>query len=199
MHGLKNYQASCERNKEPILQQLRNELTDCGTVLEIGSGSGQHALYFGAQLPHLHWQTTELPNQIAALRENLRTVLIPNLPPPIVLDVTQHPWAVEPVSAIFSANTLHIMAWNQVENFFKGVGQTLRAGGKLCIYGPFRYHDEYTSESNATFDQWLKKRDPKSGIRDFEAVEQLARTENLKLRADHQMPSNNQLLVWQAS
>lgn len=199
MNGLKNYQASCEKNKRPILQILKDELADPSTLLEIGSGSGQHALYFCKHLPQLRWQATELPHRIDDLRVNLRSLDLPNLPPPITLDVSQHPWPVEPVNAIFSANTLHIMPWPQVEDFLQGSGQTLRAGGKLCIYGPFRYRGEYTSASNATFDQWLKARDPRSGIRDFEEVDRLAQGAGLKLTADHPMPSNNQLLVWRAN
>lgn len=197
MNILKNFQESCEKNKDPILERLTVELANSTTVLEIGSGSGQHAFYFGEHLPHLHWQTTELHALVADLRDNLQTRSLPNLPHPIALDVSLHPWPTEPASAIFSANTLHIMAWNRVEDFFEGVGHTLQTNGRLCIYGPFRYHDDYTSESNAKFDQWLKDRDSRSGIRDFEDVDLLARRQGLEMRVDHQMPSNNQLIVWQ--
>lgn len=196
MSNLKNFKESCERNKDPILERLAVEFSNSTTVLEIGSGSGQHALYFGEHLPHLSWQTTELHTHVPELRDNLRTRSLPNTPHPIVMDVSQHPWPIEPVSAVFSANTLHIMAWNLVEDFFEGVGRALQSNGRLCIYGPFRYHNDYTSESNAKFDRWLKERDPQSGIRDFEAINMLARRQKLVLFADHQMPSNNQLLVW---
>lgn len=199
MVALKNFNQSCEKNKEPILEKLKIDLADSTTILEIGSGSGQHALYFGEQLPHLHWQTTEIAALVPALSDNLQTKPLPNVPSPAVLDVSQHPWPVGPVSAIFSANTLHIMAWGHVENFFAGVGKALQADGRLCIYGPFRYQNDYTSESNAKFDLWLKERDSHSGIRDFEAVDLLARRQGLELLVDHQMPSNNQLIVWKAA
>lgn len=197
MVTLKNFNESCEKNKVPILEKLSVDLSDSTTVLEIGSGSGQHALYFGEQLPHLHWQTTEVSDLIPALSDNLLTRNLPNTPSPFFLDVSQHPWPVESTSAIFSANTLHIMAWELVEHFFAGVGKTLQADGRLIIYGPFRYQNDYTSKSNAKFDQWLKERDSRSGIRDFEAIDLLARRQGLKLHVDHQMPSNNQLIVWQ--
>lgn len=194
---MKNYSDACERNKEPILHVLRVELSEAASVLEVGSGSGQHALFFAATLPHLQWWPSERPLLADDLRFNLAAGRQVNLLPPLTLDVDQLPWPVDSVSAIFSANTLHIMPLDSVANFFRGAGQVLTTGGKLCVYGPFRYRGDFTSASNADFDRLLKRRDPHSGIRDFEVLDQFATQQGLRLLNDHQMPSNNQLLVWQ--
>jgi cyclopropane fatty-acyl-phospholipid synthase-like methyltransferase len=188
--------AACERNKDPILAMLGSELAASRSVLEIGSGTGQHAVHFARRLPHLSWQPTELGAELAPLAERIRLEGPPNLAPAIALDVRAHPWPVERVDAVFSANTLHIMGWEAVEDFFRGVGAVLDAPGVLCVYGPFRYRGGYTSESNAEFDRYLRRRDPMSGIRDFEALERLAAAAGLALAADHVMPANNQTLVW---
>lgn len=193
---MKNFSQACENNKKPILEILKLVLRDCDDVLEIGSGSGQHAIYFGQHLPHLTWQATELPVMIDILRNNLNINLPKNVLMPAELDVRQHPWPVGPVSSIFSANTLHIMAWSDVQQFFKGVRAVLKRNGLLCIYGPFRYHGDYTSDSNAHFDTWLKAQNSESGIRDFESVNSLAREQGLDLLNDYSMPANNQLLIW---
>ena len=187
---------ACERNKGPILAVLEGELAASRTVLEIGSGTGQHAVHFARHLPHLSWQPTELGAELGLLAERIRLEGPPNLAPAIALDVRAHPWPVERVDAVFSANTLHIMAWDAVEHFFRGVGAVLSAPGVLCVYGPFRYRGGYTSESNAEFDRYLRRRDRLSGIRDFEALGQLAAAAGLELAADHAMPANNQTLVW---
>jgi cyclopropane fatty-acyl-phospholipid synthase-like methyltransferase len=191
------FSEACERNKGPILEVLKSALASSRSVLEIGSGTGQHAVHFAAALPHLGWQPTELAGQLAPLAERVRLEGPPNLRPPIALDVQQRPWPVAPVDAVFSANTLHIMAWSAVRDFFRGVGETLGSPGVLCVYGPFRYDGEHTSESNADFDRWLKARDPLSGVRDFEALDELARAAGLSLAADHAMPANNRTLLWQ--
>jgi SAM-dependent methyltransferase len=188
--------AACERNKEPILAVLGRELAACHSVLEIGSGTGQHAVHFARYLPHLAWQPSELGAGLAPLAERIRLEGPPNLQPAIELDVRAHPWPIGRVDAIFSANTLHIMAWNAVEHFFRGAGTALAAHGVLCVYGPFRYRGGYTSASNAEFDEYLRARDPASGLRDFEALERLATGAGLGLAADHAMPANNQILVW---
>jgi len=187
---------ACERNKGPILAVLGGELTASRSVLEIGSGTGQHAVHFARNLPHLSWQPTELSGQLAPLEERILAEGPANLRPAIALDVRARPWPVGRVDAVFSANTLHIMAWDAVEHFFGGVGAVLAAPGVLCVYGPFRYRGGYTSQSNAEFDRYLRRRDPSSGIRDFEALERLAAAAGLELAADHAMPANNQTLVW---
>ncbi len=187
---------SCERNKGPILGVLRRELAGARTVLEIGSGTGQHAVYFAAQLPQLSWQASEVPALLPGLEERLRLAGAPNLPAPLALDVRTTPWPLAPVDAIFSANTLHIMGMDGVRDFFRGAGTALGARGSLCVYGPFNYRGAFTSDSNAQFDAWLKARDPQSGIRDFEVLDALARAAGLSLAADHPMPANNHTLVW---
>jgi cyclopropane fatty-acyl-phospholipid synthase-like methyltransferase len=187
---------ACERNKGPILEILMTEFAASHSVLEVGSGTGQHAVHFAAHLPHLAWQPSELGDELAPLAERIRLEGTSNLRAPITLDVRDHPWRVAPVDAVFSANTLHIMAWSGVQAFVRGVGGALTAPGVLCVYGPFRFRGQHTSDSNAEFDAYLKARDPVSGIRDFEALEELARAQGLVFAADHAMPANNRTLVW---
>ena len=187
---------ACERNKGPILEVLRTEFAASRSVLEVGSGTGQHAVHFAAHLPHLAWQPSELDELTAPLAERIRLEGASNVRAPIALDVRELPWRVARVDAVFSANTLHIMAWSAVQAFIRGAAGALAAPGVLCVYGPFRFQGQYTSDSNAQFDTWLKARDPVSGIRDFEALEALAHAHGLVFAADHAMPANNRLLVW---
>jgi cyclopropane fatty-acyl-phospholipid synthase-like methyltransferase len=187
---------ACERNKEPLLAVLREELAGCEQLLEIGSGSGQHAVYFAAHLPRLTWQPSELPENLAPLAERIRAAQLPNLRAPLALDVRVRPWRMAAADAVFSANTLHIIAWQAVQQFFDGVGALLAAPGVLCVYGPFRFRGRHTSDSNAAFDAYLRERDPLSGVRDFEALDALAHAQGLKFSADHAMPANNRTLVW---
>ncbi|MGH8277653.1 MAG: DUF938 domain-containing protein, partial [Steroidobacteraceae bacterium] len=147
-------------------------------------------------LTHVVWQPSEVGAQLAPLAERIRLEGPPNLRPAVELDVCRQPWPVAGVDAVFSANTLHIMGWEAVGDFFRGVGGVLRTPGVLCVYGPFRYGGRYTSDSNAQFDEYLKQRDPQSGIRDLEALERLAQAHGLTLAADHPMPANNRTLVW---
>jgi cyclopropane fatty-acyl-phospholipid synthase-like methyltransferase len=187
---------ACERNKGPILAVLRAELAASHRVLEIGSGSGQHAVHFAAHLPQLVWQPSELPENLPPLAERIVLEGTPNLAAPVALDVRDDPWPAVAVDAVFSANTLHIMSWEEVQQFFRGIGRVLDEAGVLCVYGPFRYRGRHTSASNEQFDAYLKRRDPQSGVRDFEALERLARAQRLELSADHPMPANNRTLVW---
>jgi SAM-dependent methyltransferase len=187
---------ACERNKGPILKILADAFTHSRAVLEIGSGTGQHAVHFATHLPHLTWQPSDRPEYLRGLRERITLEGPPNLRPAIELDVRHLPWPVERVDAVFTANTLHIMEWAAVEDLFRGLGSILSAPGVLCIYGPFRYRGHYTSASNAEFDKYLQARDPRSGLRDFEEVNTLASNQGLYLLADHSMPANNQLLIW---
>jgi len=189
------FSEACERNKDPILEKLREHFAAATRVLEIGSGTGQHALHFAAALPQLAWQTSEVPGQLDAVRAWLAARGLPNVLAPIELDVRGE-WPAGSFDAIFSANTLHIMGWDGVCALFRGVARCLAPGGVLAIYGPFNYGGRHTSDSNAAFDEWLRRRDPASGIRDREAVEELARAAGLAPVADHAMPANNRLLVW---
>ena len=192
----KPFSESCVQNREPILAVLRELFADRSRVLEIGSGTGQHAVYFGAELPHLRWQTADVPPHHAGIHLWLAEANLANVLPPLALDVNQTRWRSGRYDAVFSANTLHIMSWPEVEKFFAGVGEILESGGILAVYGPFNYNGAFTSESNARFDAWLKARDPASGVRDFEAVDALARAQGLHLQQDIAMPANNRTLVW---
>ena len=193
----KPYSESCEQNREPILAVLRKAFADRHRVLEIGSGTGQHAVYFAPELPHLVWQTADVQAHHPGIHAWLDEAALPNVLPPLELDVNQNAWHSGRYDAVFSANTLHIMGWPEVERFFAGVGAVLEPGGVLVVYGPFNYNGQFTSESNARFDAWLKARDPASGVRDFEAVDALARAQGLLLQHDIAMPANNRSLVWQ--
>ena len=193
------YSEACERNKEPILAVLRREFAGCRHVLEIGSGTGQHAAHFALAMPGLAWQPTETADALPGLRRRVLHARLENLHAPVELDVTVTPWAVRQVDGVFTANTLHIMHWPQVEAFFANLPAVAKPGTVLAVYGPFRYGGRYTSESNAEFDEYLHARDPESGIRDVERVDALAAAAGFTLAADHRMPANNQTLVWRSA
>lgn len=192
----KPFAPSCERNREPLLAVLRQHFADRTRVLEIGSGTGQHAVHFAQALPQLIWQTSDRAEHLPGIRAWLDEAALANTPPPLQLDVTQPQWPTAAYDAVFSANTLHIMSWPQVERLFQRLPQVLTASACVAIYGPFNYGGEYSSASNAEFDGMLRARDPHSGIRDFEAVDVLARQIGLVLQQDHAMPANNRCLVW---
>jgi SAM-dependent methyltransferase len=187
---------ACERNKGPILEVLRTAFADRRRVVEIGAGTGQHAVHFARELPHLQWQPTDRAEYMAGLATRIVAEGPTNLASPVELDVLREPWPVVRGDALFSANTLHIMSWPAVEALFAGLPGLLEPGGVLAIYGPFRYAGRFTTDSNAAFDAMLRERDPEAALRDFEAVNALAEAAGLSLSADHAMPANNQLLVW---
>ena len=189
------YSAACERNREPILAVLRQHFADRKRVLEIGSGTGQHAVFFAAALPQLSWQTSDIPENHDGIREWLDEAALPNALPPLALDVTGS-WPRQRFDAVFSANTLHIMSWPQVETLFARLPEVLADDAKLAIYGPFNYGGAFTSPSNAQFNVTLKGWGAHMGIRDFEAVDALARVAGLALLEDRAMPANNRCLVW---
>lgn len=193
---MKPFSESCEQNKRPILAVLQGEISHCRKLLEIGSGTGQHAVYFGKKFPDLVWQTSDVREAHAVIQLWLNDSERQNILPPLSLDVAHDPWPEREYDAVFSANTTHIMGWPAVEKMLDGIGRVLLPGGTFCLYGPFNYAGKYTSESNARFDQWLKSRDPVSGIRDFEAINQRAENAGLTLKKDYEMPANNRLLVW---
>ncbi|MDY0954948.1 DUF938 domain-containing protein [Stenotrophomonas rhizophila] len=195
---------ACERNREPILIVLRRHLHDRTRVLEIGSGTGQHAAYFAAQLPHLHWQASDHPDYLPGIAERLAEAALPNAPAPWPLQavlaprpgLAPLPEAPRGFDAVFSANTLHIMSWAHVQALFAGLPAVMADNALLCIYGPFNDDCAFSSDSNRQFDAWLKARDPDSGIRDAEAVDALAAAQGLRLVEDVAMPANNRLRVW---
>jgi SAM-dependent methyltransferase len=190
------FSAACERNKDPILEVLRIRFADRTQVLEIGSGTGQHAVYFAGALAHLTWHPTEQLAYLADLAERVRLEGPHNLRLPTLLDVRQAVWPLRSVDAMFTANTLHIMSWPEVMALYRGLGGVLAPGGVLCVYGPFRYHGRYTSDSNREFDRMLQERDPNSGLRDIREVTTLAEEYGLRLDADHDLPANNRLLIF---
>lgn len=188
---------ACERNRGPILEVLREHFADRRRVLEIGSGTGQHAVHFAAHLPHLVWQSSDRPDELHDVRSWLTHARLPNTPTPIELDVCNRGlWPQQRFDAAFTANTLHIMGWPQVHDFFALLGEVLEPEAIVVVYGPFNYGGRFTSHSNAAFDAQLKATDPARGIRDFEAVDSLACTRGLELVADVDMPANNRCLVW---
>lgn len=189
-----NFSPASERNQASIAERLIPLFKEESVVqvLEIGSGSGQHGLYFSALLPEISWQCTELPANVQALALNLADT---RLREPRVLDVLAA-WPEGKVELLYSANTLHIMAMAAVEALFGGAQSVVIEGGYLCLYGPFRYGGAFTSQSNAEFDHWLRQRDPQSGIRDIEVISKLADQAGFNLVADYAMPANNQLLLW---
>jgi SAM-dependent methyltransferase len=187
---------ACERNKGPILQVLRPAFSACQHVLEIGSGTGQHAVHFAVEMPGIVWQPSETADVMPALRKRIFNEGPSNLRAPVELDVTQLPWDVRRVDGVFTANTLHIMHWPQVRALFAGLPAVVKPGAVLAVYGPFSYGGKCTSASNESFDTMLHARDPESGIRNFEDVDALARAAGFEFVADHPMPANNQTLVW---
>lgn len=193
----KPFSQSCENNKWPILQIIRDVFFQPTTVWEIGSGTGQHACFFASELPHLTWQPTDRSNNMTGLQHWLDDARAPNIKPPLVLDVNDATWPCLGIDALFSANTLHIMSMAEVEILFERLRVYLNINALVCLYGPFNYQGRFSSDSNARFDDWLKTQNKLSGVRDFECIVNLAETIGLQLINDHAMPSNNRLLVFQ--
>lgn len=192
---IQNYSQAAENNSTPILAQLTILFRHAGSVLEIGSGSGQHALAFSKHLPHLRWQPADQGEYFAGLVANIAAAGVQNVLSPVHLNV-QEQWPEANYDYAYSANVLHIMPNELINPFFAGIGNVLKAGGLCCVYGPFKYKGEFTSESNANFDLWLKNNNPLSGIRDIEEIITLAEQHALSLLHDLKMPANNQLLVF---
>lgn len=191
----KPFAPACERNREPILGVLRAAFARCRHVLEIGSGTGQHAVHFAGAMPWLDWQCSDRAEQLPGIGAWLAEAALPNTPAPLELDVAGA-WPQGHYDAVFSANTLHIMGWLEVERLFARLPAIVGAEAVLAIYGPFNRDGRYTSDSNADFDRALKARDPRMGLRDVGAVDALARAAGFALAQDHAMPANNRCLVW---
>ncbi len=164
-------------------------------MLEVGSGTGQHAVHFAAALPHLIWQTSDVQENLVGIEMWLEEAQLPNLPPPLELNVDAV-WPRTQYDAAFTANTLHIMSWTQVQRFFAELDKALADDAVLVIYGPFNDGGRFTSDSNQQFDRWLKDRAAHMGIRDVEAVDALAQSIRLRLTQDCALPANNRALVW---
>lgn len=196
----KPYSPACDENKQPILEVLAPRLAAAERVLEIGSGTGQHAVHLAAALAQLQWQCSDVAEHLPGIRAWLDEAGLDNLPPPLALDVDDD-WDATlggggGYDAVFSANTAHIMSRGQVERMFAGVGRLLRVGGLFALYGPFSRQGRHTSESNAAFDRSLRQRDPRSGVRDLDDLQGFAACAGLVLEEDLAMPVNNRTLIW---
>ena len=190
------FSQASENNKFPILDVLKHHLNNRRSLLEIGGGTGQHAVFFARQFPEIIWQSSDIHSNVKTLNLRVASAKLKNLPLATSLDVNKETWNYGFYDAIFSANCLHIISEDSVINFFKGTSKHINDGGVLLVYGPFKYRGKFTTESNAGFDRWLKARDPKSGIRDFEWTNELAEEVGFSLVEDNAMPANNQLLAW---
>uniref|UniRef100_Q31GV3 Methylase n=1 Tax=Hydrogenovibrio crunogenus (strain DSM 25203 / XCL-2) TaxID=317025 RepID=Q31GV3_HYDCU len=193
----KPFAQSSAENKHVILKAIHPFLKDRSAVLEIASGTGQHAVYFAEKMPHLTWQTSDLIDSHMGITQWIADAELPNVLPPLELNVSDDNWPSCQYDALFSANSFHIMAKHHVEDFFKNVSQVLEKKGIVMIYGPFNYQGHFTSESNERFDFWLKQRHHQSGIKDFEWCNQLADHAELTLLKDIEMPQNNRILIWE--
>ena len=196
------FSQACENNKQPIFQVLQQELQDATHVLEVGSGTGQHSVYFAPRLTHLIWQTSDVLAHHSTISAWHTAYPAPNLYAPLAFDLAIDPLPMslasnQPYDAVFTANTLHIIPWPLVEQLFELVDNALPINGKLIVYGPFNENGYYTSTGNQQFDISLRQRDPKSGIRHLEDIIALAKTHHLRLSNKYAMPANNQLLVFQ--
>ncbi|MFB6260792.1 MAG: DUF938 domain-containing protein [Thiohalorhabdaceae bacterium] len=192
----KPFSQACENNKDPILGVIRGVFADTERVVEIGSGTGQHAVHFARHLPHVVWQPTDVGENLPGIRAWLADAELANVNDPLLLDVAQGDWPKLAADGAFSANTAHIMGWPEVERMFEGVADLLPPEGAFCLYGPFAYGGEHTSASNARFDASLRQQDGRMGIRDREDLDRLGAAVGLDLEADHDLPANNRLRVW---
>jgi len=191
----KPFSAACERNRDPILAILREHLRGHERILEIGSGTGQHAVYFARCFPGIIWQTSDREENLQGIKAWLSEAGLSNTPAPLHLDVRAS-WPEETYDVVFTANTLHIMSWGEVISFFEGLGGVLKERGVLIVYGPFNENGQFTSPSNADFDLSLRSQNPKMGIRELEKVVALAKSQGLHGMTRHPMPANNQSLVF---
>lgn len=190
------YSSASERNRQPILDQLINLLPEQGTVLEIGSGTGQHAVFFSRHLAGICWQPTDRAENLPGLEVQFAAKGNPRIHKPQKLDVLNDPWPENSYEAAFSANTAHIMSWEAVQAMFAGVAQHLLTSACFCLYGPFNINGAYTSPGNAEFDMQLRQQDPQMGIRDMSAVEALSKDHQMCLQKKIAMPANNFILVF---
>ncbi|MCG3861788.1 methylase [Psychrobacter sp. Sarcosine-02u-2] len=196
------FSQACENNQQPILDVLQQELQDATHVLEVGSGTGQHSVYFAPRLTHLHWQTSDVFANHAIINAWHGAYPAPNLYAPLSFDVSSDSIPINktinaPYDAVFTANTLHIMSWSLVSKLFELVGNMLPLEGKFIIYGPFNENGRYSSESNRQFDYSLRQRDSNSGIRALEDIREVAEKQHLLLINRYKMPANNEILVFQ--
>lgn len=193
---MKPYSESCDQNRNPILNIIQKLFANKKYILEIGSGTGQHAAYFAKHMPHLIWQCSDQTAYHNGINQWIKEAKLNNILAPIALNVSKDDWPSTNTDAIFSANSVHIMSWDNVKDLINNAGKLLTKNGLLVLYGPFNYNNQYTSQSNKQFDRWLKQREPKSGIRDFEDINKLAKQAKFILQNDYPMPANNRILCW---
>ncbi|QIZ76887.1 DUF938 domain-containing protein [Ferrimonas lipolytica] len=191
------FSQACENNKAPIFERLQQHFAASQRVLEIGSGTGQHSVYFAPRLPHLQWHCSDRNDNHEGINAWHRQLPAANLHQPVSLDVNDQLWPLTGFDAAFSANTIHIMSWPEVELMFQGVSRNMASSGRFCYYGPFNYGGQFTSASNQAFDQHLRRTATHMGIRDIEAVIDLAQQNGFQLCNDDAMPANNRLLLFQ--
>lgn len=196
------FSQACENNQQPILDVLQQELQDATHVLEVGSGTGQHSVYFAPRLTHLQWQTSDVLANHAIINAWHAAYPAPNLYAPLSFDVASDSIPITktinaPYDAVFTANTLHIMSWFLVSKLFELVGNMLPLEGKFIVYGPFNENGRYSSDSNRQFDYSLRQRDSNSGIRALEDIIEVAEKQHLLLINRYKMPANNEILVFQ--
>lgn len=198
MEFKKDYAPACDRNSALILAELETALAASRSVLEVGAGTGQHAVCFAAGLPHLQWTPADRPGYLRSIMAWSAEAGLGNLDPPLEIDLLDDQIDTPPFDAIVCINTIHIVAWQGTERLFE-LARRLPEGGVMYVYGPYRYSDRPLEPSNESFDVWLKDRDPVSGVRDFDAVNQLAMDAGLVLQCDNAMPANNRSIWWQKS
>ena len=184
------------RNQQPILEVLTKELRGDESVLEIGSGTGQHAVFLAARMPELQWQTSDVADNHAGISAWIENCGLSNVASPLLLDVTGSPVIDDDYDAVYSANTAHIMKISAVESMFAIAGAVLNREGVFCLYGPFNRHGKFTSDSNARFDESLKSRSPSMGIRDLDDLDAFAASAGMGRSGLYAMPCNNMLAVW---
>lgn len=194
---MKDLIPSVERNHKPILEVLKQYLVGNTRLLEIGSGNGQHAVLFARYFKDLYWVTSDRKSEHSNIKATLMSAKCSNIAGPISLEIGVDDINEKPFDYVFTANTLHIMEWKEDKVLFKLLGKRLREGALVFFYGPFNFNGTFTSASNEEFDKWLKERNPKSGIRHFEDVQNAMTKSGFKLLKDHEMPSNNRLFVFE--
>jgi cyclopropane fatty-acyl-phospholipid synthase-like methyltransferase len=193
----KPYSASCERNKDPILEVMKEIITkDDRRLLEIGSGSGQHAVYLAPHFPFMEWHPSDVAENLSGMKKWFDEHHVPSICPPHKIEVGKHELPKLKFDLSFTANTFHIMHWKECKSLMKMWGGRLREGSRVMIYGPFKYNGEFTSASNAEFDQELRAKDSLSGIRSFEDVKNTMEKNGFELFHDYEMPANNRMLVF---
>ncbi len=191
----KPFAQAAEQNQDDILLVLQGAFKQATKVLEVGSGTGQHAVHFAKHLTHLSWQPSDKKNMLEGIQLWVNDAALPNLSAPIELDVNLS-WPTDTYDAAYAANVIHIMHWQDIKALFAGLGTTLTDDATVCIYGPFNINGHYTSASNQSFDDWLKHRDPESGLKDKAELDHLAIKNGLQPGPSWDMPANNKILSW---